>query len=183
VSFGPRGGARKEAGDPVLKTTHEILIEDLLDDTQYSLIAQSRDGGGNLAASDEQIFRTALDTRPPKITDFLVETSVSGSGNSARGQLIVSWTTDEPTTSQIAYGEGTGSDLSNRSPLDVRYTTEHVVVVSDVATAAVYSIRAVSADRAGNVTESESAVGIVNKASENAINIVLEVLNQVFGGG
>lgn len=182
VRFGPSGGAQRELGDPELKTQHAIEISELMDDSSYTLVAQSRDGGGNLATSDEQVFRTALDTRPPKVSDFLVETAVIGSGSSARGQLIVSWSTDEPTTSQIAYGEGTGGELGNRSPLDGTLKTEHVVVVSDVSTAAVYSVKAVAADRAGNVSESEPAVGIVNKASENAINIVLEVLNQVFGG-
>jgi hypothetical protein len=164
------------------KTSHVLTIRGLEDESQYYLIAQGRDDNGNLATSDRQVFKTALDTRPPKITDTLIEPTIRGTGAEARGQIVVSWHTDEPSTSQVAYAEGSDAKtFNNRTAEDGQLTTEHLVIVSDLPTSKVYSIAPVSKDKAGNRTTAETQAAIIGRASDSVLNIVLSTLQKVFG--
>ncbi len=167
---------------PELKTTHEIVIRGLLDDSEYFLLAQGRDAAGNLAVSDKQVFKTALDTRSPSLSDVLAEASIRGSGSEARGQIVVSWKTDEPSTSQVAYGEGSaGSGLNNKTAEDSQLTTEHLVIISDLAPGKVYSIAPISKDRSNNSTTGQQQTAIIGRASDSVLSIVLNTLKKVFG--
>ncbi len=171
-----------EIGDSKMVTEHSMVISGLRDDSQYSLVAQSRDASGNLATSDRQSFHTALDTRPPKISDIVVEASIRGSGSEARGQIVISWRTDEPSTSQVAYTEGSGSSVFNsKTAEDSTLTTEHIVIISDLPTSRVFSIQPVSTDNAENAGTGETQTAIVGRASDNALTIVFNALKKIFG--
>lgn len=182
ISYSTNGQPPKELSDSKLVKDHNIIIEGLYDDSDYMVIAQSRDGYGNLASSDEQHFKTALDTRPPKVIKLRVETSVRGIGNEARGQMIVSWTTDEPASSQVAYGKGSsGSSYSFSTAEDNALTTEHTVVISDLDTSQVYHLKAVSFDKAHNQGSSDDRSAIINQPSDSVIDIILGTLEKIFG--
>lgn len=182
VIYGRTGGATQEISDSQLLTEHEIVIRDLQDDSEYSLIAQSRDGDGNLATSERQVFRTALDTRPPKVSDITVETTIRGVGSEARGQLVVTWKTDEPSTSQVAFGEGASSaSFSSMTTEDAALTTEHIVIISDLATAKVYNVQALSKDKSGNQVKSDGQTTIVGRASDSVLSIIFNTLQKMFG--
>lgn len=182
LNYGVIGGTQLNASDGKMVTEHEMTIRNLEDDKQYSLTALSRDAAGDVATSDRQVFQTALDTRPPKISDVTVEPTVRGSGAEARGQIIVSWTTDEPATSQVAYNSGLATDVYNsRTGEDTAMTTNHVVVVSDLPTSAIYQLQALSADKADNVGKSEGQSTIIGHASDNVLSIVFTALQNIFG--
>lgn len=145
-------------------------------------MAQSRDSGGNLAISDRQEFKTALDTRPPKISDIIIETSIRGTGAEARGQVVVSWKTDEPATSQVGYGEGSDvKTFNNKTSEDEALGTEHIVIVSDLPTSKVYSIQPLSKDKSGNQGVGDSQSAIIGRASDSVLTIILNALQKVFG--
>jgi hypothetical protein len=182
VEYGKTGATAKEISDSQLVTEHEVTIRDLEDDSQYTLVAYSRDGSGNLATSEKQVFKTALDTRPPKITDVQVETTIRGVGSEARGQLVVTWKTDEPSTSQVAFGEGASSaSFSSMTTEDASQTTEHIVIISDLSTAKVYNVQAVARDKAGNQAKSEGQSTIVGRASDSVLSIIFNTLQKMFG--
>ena len=171
-----------ELQDSKLVTSHEVIIRDLKDDSQYTLVAISRDSAGNAATSDRQVFKTALDTRPPKIYDVVIEPSIRGSGSEARGQIVISWRTDEPSTSQIAYAEGSGAvTFNSKTAEDTRLTTEHIVIVSDLPTSRVYSVQPLSKDGAKNEGQGETQTAIIGRASDNAITVVFNTLKAIFG--
>jgi hypothetical protein len=182
VVYGKVGATAQEISDSQLVTEHEVVITGLEDDSEYSLIAQSRDGDGNLATSEKQIFRTALDTRPPKVTDVTVETTIRGVGSEARGQLVVTWKTDEPSTSQVAFGEGaSAASFSSMTTEDAALTTEHIVIISDLATAKVYNVQAMSKDKSGNQVKSDAQSTIVGRASDSVLSIIFNTLQKMFG--
>lgn len=181
LSYGGVGQPTKEAISSTMTTEHELTIHDLVDNTEYSLIASSRDASGNIATSDRQTFHTALDTRPPKASAITVEASVKGNGNESHGQLVVSWKTDEPATSQVAFGVGNGNDLNSKTTEDSRLTTDHVVIISDLSTSQVYSVQAISRDKASNSVTSEKRSAIVGRASDSVLSIIFNVLQQIFG--
>jgi len=182
VTYGKVGTNGTDIQDSKLVTKHEIIIKGLEDDSQYFLVAQSRDKDGNLATSDQQTFRTALDTRPPEVFEITVEPSIRGTGAEARGQVIVSWKTDEPSTSQVGYAEGSSANVfNNKTTEDTQLTTEHIVVVSDLPTSKVYSLQPISYDKARNPGYGASESAIIGRASESVLTVILNTLQRVFG--
>ena len=182
VTYGKVGTGGIDAQRSELTTEHEITVAGLEDDSEYFLVAQSRDASGNLAVSDTQTFRTALDTRPPTVSEVSIESSIRGTGSEARGQVIVSWKTDEPATSQVAYAEGSRATVfNNRTSEDTQLTTEHIVVLSNLPTSKVYSIQPVSYDKARNIGTAEPEPSIIGRASESVLTIILNALQRVFG--
>ncbi len=182
VTYGKVGQAGIDVQDSQLTTDHKLILRGLEDNSEYFLIAQSRDGSGNLAESDRQQFKTALDTRPPKISEVQIETSIRGTGAEARGQVVVSWKTDEPSSSQVAYGEGSNTTVfNNKTSEDVALGTEHIVIVSDLPTSRVYSIQPLSKDKSGNVGQGEPQSAIIGRASDSVLTIILNSLQKVFG--
>lgn len=164
------------------KTSHEIVIRGLEDNSEYFLVAQGRDSNGNVAVSDKQVFKTALDTRAPLVSDVVIEPTIRGTGAEARGQIVVSWKTDEPSTSQVAFAEGSSVTVfNNRTAEDAQLTTEHLVIISDLAPSKVYSIKPISRDKSGNASLATAQSAIVGRASDSVLNIVLNTLRKVFG--
>ncbi len=182
LTYGKVGTGGIDVVDTQLVTAHEIVIRNLEDDSQYFLVAQSRDNDGNLAVSDRQIFHTALDTRPPKTSEINVESSIRGSGGEARGQVIISWRTDELATSQVAYAEGSGATtFNNRTAEDTSLSFEHIVIVADPPTSKVYTVAPVGRDKAGNTGQGEPQPAIIGRASDSVLTIVLDTLRKIFG--
>ena len=163
---------------------HQLLVRGLAADTRYNVIVKGRDRLGNEAVSDLQVFNTDVDTRPPAITDLYIEgvtvPIVSGAGQEASAQLIVSWDTDEPATSQVEFAEGTGTTFSQKTQEDANLTYNHLVVISGLSPSKVYHLRAVSKDNSGNVVYSTDTTTITPRATDNALNLVLSNLQEVF---
>ena len=182
VVYSLANGTPIEIANPELVTEHKIIIKDLQDDSTYSLVASSRDSGGNLASSDRQMIKTALDTRPPVSSDIIVESSIRGSGAEARGQIVVSWHTDEPATSQVAYSEGSDvTEFNSRTAEDTRLTTEHIIIISDLPTSRVYSVQPISRDKSENAGEGAVQTTIISRASDNALTIIFNALQRILG--
>ena len=182
LSYGISGNEKTtDTIDITLVTEHKVIISSLSDDSNYILIARSRDSLGNLAVSDAQSFKTALDTRPPKISNITVETSIKGSGAEARGQVIVSWSTDEPATSQVAYGQGAPGAYSNKTAEDSRLSYEHTVVISDLSTSSIYQVQPISDDKANNESKGTNQSAIIGRGTEDVFTIIFSSLRNIFG--
>lgn len=162
---------------------HRMVLENLSPETTYAVVVKGQDRAGNEARSDSYSLTTAADTRAPAMENLKVEggiVSVSGSGEKL-AQLVVSWDTDEPSTAQIEFGEGTGSNYSQKTQEDSGLAYNHVVVISNLVPSKVYHFRAISKDRAGNEARSVDTVTITPKATANALDLVVSNLQQVFG--
>lgn len=179
--YGVRGEPQVDVVRSELVTNHEVIISNLNDASIYTLVARSRDAAGNLAVSDLQTFPTSLDTRPPKISEVKVEVKTQSTGPSARGQLIVSWKTDEASTSQVAYGPGQAGPYTAKSASDGRLTKEHVVVLSDLEVSSIYHLQVLSKDKAGNEGRSANRSVIVGRGNENVFSIIFKALQQILG--
>jgi hypothetical protein len=188
VTYYPAGNAaaaRDNVNVALTKGNHQMIVSGLLPQTDYYLVVKGRDKIGNEATSDSQKLTTATDTRPPTISELHVEGSnvppVGSTAQEQSAQLIVSWNTDEPGTSQVEFGEGTGDSYSQKTQQDENLTTNHLVIISGLTPSKVYHLRALSLDAAKNVGQSIDTVTITPKATENALNLVITNLQQVFG--
>jgi hypothetical protein len=163
---------------------HRMVIRGLLPHTKYALLVSGTDIIGNEAVSTPQIFTTATDTRPPSISSLKIEGSNIPRTNVSekqQSQLVVSWDTDEPATSQVEFGEGTGNTYSQKTQEDSNRTFNHLVIVSGLTPSKVYHLRAISKDDAGNTTESIDTVTITPKPTDNAFDLVITNLQEAFG--
>lgn len=167
--------------DTKLKTKHKSIIKNLLPNTAYTLIVKGRDKVGNEAVSDAQAFTTATDTRPPAISNLKVEGEIEGVGEEASAHLVVSWDTDELSSSQVTFGEGSTGPTNNRTQLDTTLTFNHVVIVPNLAPSKVYHVRVLSADKEKNESESIEAVVITPKSTRSALDLVISNLSKAFG--
>lgn len=160
---------------------NRMILYNLEPQQQYTIVIRGRDIAGNEAVSQPQIITTAADTRPPQILDFDVESEVIGEGDEAIAQLIVSYKTDEPATSQVEYGEGTGGTYGQKTQEDLTLKSSHLVIVSGLQPSKVYHVRALSKDEVGNESKSIEKAIVTPKATENALDLVLSNLDFIFG--
>ncbi len=189
ISYYPRNNPalqRDQVDIQLIEGEHQMVLRGLLPETNYVLRVRGRDIIGNEALSDNISFTTATDTRPPQIANLSVEgtssTQLRGDNESAAYsvQLVVSWDTDEPSTSQVEYGEGTGSNYSQVTPEDSSLTFNHVVVLNGLSPAKVYHLRVISKDSEGNEIRSADKVKITPKINEGALDLVIGNLREVF---
>ncbi len=166
---------------------HEVIVAHLSDDTDYAITAIGRDAYGNEGENANIKVRTDPDTTPPEISEITTETSISGFGADAKAQMVVSWNTDEPSTSQIEYAKGvSGDSYGLSSKVDHSLVTSHVVVVSDLDPSSSYYFRAVSSDKAGNVANSSENSTLTAQAQSSIFDLILKsfssTLGWLFGG-
>jgi hypothetical protein len=183
VTYYPTGQS-EAARDQItlaLKKSHEVILGNLKDDTEYTLLIKGRDSAGNEATYPPYKVQTAVDFRPPEILNMNVESTIIGIGDDARAQVIVSWDTDELSTTQVEYAQGTGSTYSQTTQEDTSLTTNHVVTITGLSPSKIYHLRAVSKDKGGNITQSDDTVTITPKSTKDALNLVIDNLSKTFG--
>jgi hypothetical protein len=148
------------------------------------MTVEGTDRLGNSAKSDTYTFTTATDTRPPQIYDLRVDKSVLSSevqpDRERSAQLVVSWKTDEPSTSQVAYDSGLGDEYTQRTNVESNLKTDHVVIISNLSPSTVYHLQAVSEDSATNSGKSSKLVAVTPKATNTVFEVVVESLGNVF---
>lgn len=163
-----------------MKLVHEITLPDLADMSTYSIVASGRDQFGNMAESNKLSFDTPKDSRPPKISDIKTEASNIGN-SSSQARIAISWTTDEPSTSQIEFGPGlTGTDYTRKTTLDDAFTTHHLVIVSGLDPGTPYHLRVRSSDNAGNLTTGNDRTVITGEVPKTGLQVITNTLRNIF---
>ena len=158
--------------DRTLVTSHSVTLTDLTPGTTYHYTCRSTDAAGNLAVSEEHIFTTSgvsPDTTPPVIS------AVSASDVSD-DSAIITWTTDEPSTSQVEYWVTTSSLWS----LDTTLVTSHSVTLTDLDSETTYNFSVRSSDAAGNLAISDEYTFTTAAAVAAAANWAL--IGGIIGG-
>jgi phosphodiesterase/alkaline phosphatase D-like protein len=186
VGYYPEGSENtlREMVDLSLVTgEHEMRITGLSANTRYSLVVRGLDKLGNEGRSEIFSFTTATDSRPPAIENLTVETTIISTAESGEksAQLIITWDTDEPATSQVEFGVGSVGEYTQRTQQDVNLTYNHLVVISNLTPSQVYHIQGVSEDSSSNEGRSVDIVTITAKSADSAFELVINNLLQIFG--
>lgn len=181
ISYAPSNGKSDEVSKADLKTAHELETGPLEDSATYTFIISGRDQFGNLATLTLSGITTKNDTRPPKVSDFAIEVQTVDQGEDTVS-VVVSWKTDEPATSKVEFGVGTGdSNLTQSSPESSALDTSHVVVVPGIDASQVYQFRAVSEDATGNIAKSNIQILVTNQPTESVFDLIMRSLAKAFG--
>lgn len=174
-------GRANEQMNLALKKDHEMIIKNLEDDADYTIVIKGKDSIGNEAVSLSKTLKTSSDMRPPEIQNLNVESTINGVGETATAQIIVSWDTDEPATTQAEYGQGTGTNYNQSTQEDTNQTFNHVVTITGLTPSKIYHLRAISKDKVANVASSFDTVVITPKSTRDALNLVVDNLSKTFG--
>jgi len=180
VAITPKG-TKKTVSSPEFATKHLERISSLADGSLYVFTVRGRDEKGNEVIGDPIRYVTGLDTRPPAISNMIIETPLSGSGADAKAQVIVSWDTDEPSYGQVAWGMGSGSEYPQLSEKEESLTTKHVIVLRDLALTTSYHLKIISTDKTGNKIESQDTVVVTPTAQAAAFDVIINNLEDIFG--
>ncbi len=173
----------KTVKDNAFSVIHEIEVKDFVAGTFYDVEFISVDSKGNVATEMLSKFSTSEDDFPPDITHIKADSTVFiDRGNKI--QTIISWLSNEPSTSQVYYQEGVhggDAELSESTTLNTNYTKEHVMVITKFKPGIVYSFRVESIDSGGNITTSKSHTFMTAKKKESIIQIIMKILEDTFG--
>lgn len=174
--------AAKDEVNVALKSgVHRMVLFGLEPQATYSILIKGKDIIGNEAVGEPQQITTSADTRPPQISNIRVDGEIIGVGEEATAQLVISYDTDEPTTAQVEYGEGSGSTYSQKTQEDGNLSNHHLVVISELTPSKIYHLRVLSRDKANNLAQSIDKVVIAPKATESALDLVITNMSSLFG--
>jgi hypothetical protein len=163
-----------------LTKNHQMVLKNLKDNSDYTFVIKGKDSAGNDVDAQNVKIKTATDLRPPVIQNLSVESTITGVGQDAKAQVIVNWDTDEPSTTQVEYGEGTSDTFGQTTQEDTNLTLNHTVTVSGLSPSTIYHLRAKSNDKAGNVANSSDNVVVTPSSTQSAFNLVIDNLSKTF---
>jgi hypothetical protein len=173
--------APKTQGNSAQVTEHSVLLFGLEDATNYQYKVKGFDQFGYQAISEENTFTTLEDTTPPIITGVQSESNTIGSGETSTVQIIISWKTNEATTSQVDYGVGLSTtEFTDQSEENAELVMDHLVVISELSPAKTYHFRSVSRDKAGNLSKSGSYTVLTSRKRESFLQLVISNLEETF---
>ncbi|MCL5411956.1 MAG: DUF2341 domain-containing protein [Patescibacteria group bacterium] len=184
VSYGKtKDKLETDKGKSDLLTNHEVKLTNLDDNTNYYYQVKSRDIFGNLGEGEIREVTTSTDITPPAISEVKSEASLVGSGETARIQIIVSWSTDEPSTSQVEYDEGVGGGnipYSNKTNEDKTLNQSHIIIISGLKPATTYHFRVVSKDKIGNASKSTEYTVLTPPKDVSTLQLILKSWEETF---
>jgi phosphodiesterase/alkaline phosphatase D-like protein len=145
VDYGPTTAyGSQTALDTTLTASHSQQLNGLSPGTLYHFRVRSRDGAGRLSTSGDSTF-TTLVSGPPVISQVQAG-SVTGTG------ALITWSTDTPSDSQVAYG--TSSSYGSSTTLDSTLVTSHGQQLSGLSPATQYHFQVKSRDTYANASAS-----------------------------
>ncbi|MEM3738881.1 MAG: fibronectin type III domain-containing protein [Thermoplasmata archaeon] len=146
VEYGLDTNYGESADGPDGVTFHTVVLTGLTPATTYHFRVSSKDAVGNTAESDDYTFTTSqADTTPPVISNVAVSGITMTSA-------IVTWTTDEPSTSVVEYGTTTSY---GEVAIGATGVTSHQVTLTGLTPSTKYHFRVNSKDAYGNTAVSQ----------------------------
>jgi hypothetical protein len=182
VDFGAEA-ANQSQGRSELVTDHAVTLSGLKPATHYQYVAKSRDAYSNQAVSASLSFQTIVDTTAPAIKDMKSEVSIlTDESGSSKAQAIISWSTDEPATSQVKYalGVAAGSDYPLSTTEDTNLTTSHIVIISNLQPSSTYHMKLVSKDSSGNIAASDDYTVLTLNQEKSLLQYIVQILEDRF---
>ena len=171
----------KTQGQSELTKLHDVLLYGLTANIEYSYKIHSSDQYGFEVVSNEDFFTTQIDNTDPEIFDVQAESNILGSGEEARVQLLISWKTDEPTTSQVQLAQGfDANEFVVATDTSSELVFEHLEVIQDLEQASNYRFNVISQDKAGNQTTSEAYTVLTSKKRQSVLDIIITNISKRF---
>ena len=169
--------------DKSITTIHEMEIDGFEAGVTYEVELTSEDLNDNIANKKITSFSTSEEDLPPIIYQTRTESAISP-GKDIKVQTIISWITNEPSTTKVYYQEGIATqdkELTESTKLDTNYSKKHIVVITKFKPGSIYSFKAESIDSGGNKTLSKTYTILTPKQKESVFQIIMKNMEDVFG--
>ncbi len=166
------GDLCENAKDDNLVTDHSVKLTGLETDKGYHVTVKSRldDNPNSADATVEhtQVLRTLgiPDATPPKITKVNVANIIS---STTMASASISWVTDEPSSSQVAYGTSATHGSLQPDPADTNLSVYHEIELYGLPLQTTIHYKVISKDSAGNETSSPDATFVTPAPAGSAI--------------
>ncbi len=139
VSYGTTASyGSSSVNNSTLATVHSVNLAGLVPGTAYNFAALSANAAGKSSTSANFTFTTS--TVAPTISSVMA----APNGTSA----TITWITDQPSSSQVAYGTTPGYGSS--SPINPSLVNSHSVTLAGLASGTTYDYVVISANSAGS---------------------------------
>ena len=151
----------------------------------YQVELSGEDLNGNIVSKTISTFSTSEVDAPPVITQVQTDAALLP-GDQTAVQAILSWVTNEPSTSQIFYQRGFGVtedqvEFNQKTPLDPNYVKRHILVITNFDPGAVYQFQVESVDSSGNITRSRTYTLLTPRQKESVFQVIMSNLEETFG--
>ncbi len=173
-----------------MKTSHRVELLNLIPGDKYSFAIKGIDEYGQTVESDKVYFTTMIDTEAPIIEYVQTDMALISKGDSSRVQAVITWKTDELSSTELIFTEGAARNLelevSSSSDATIikgekTLTKKHVLVVTDFKPGTVYTFKAKSIDESGNVSHSKDYTVLAPSKKESVLQVIMGTFEDTFG--
>jgi alpha-tubulin suppressor-like RCC1 family protein len=180
ITYGTGGNLDKKAGSTTFAKIHTIELDTLEDGANYTFYVDVKDSAGNTARSETRNFATPLDTQGPKINQVKIDILPMGESDE-NASVIISWTTDKPSTTKVEYDEGIISGKYSKSSIeDDSLNTNHTVIIKELQPATTYHFRILSKDKRDNATYSNDFTFVTPSQEKSIFQLIVRSLEETF---
>ena len=172
----------KTISSNLMSLIHETLVNNLEGGVVYYVELSGKDANGRVVNKVIDTFTTSKDNLPPVIGQVRTD-SVIIPGKEDLIQVIITWMTNEPSTSLVHFQRGIApqdKDPTEKTQLDQNYTKRHVIVIPRLEPGQVYSFKVESADSGGMSSKSQLYSILAPKKKETIFDIILRILTETF---
>jgi len=173
----------KAKTDKTFSLIHEITLDDLEAGTIYQVELSGKDKKNDKISKVIPTFITSNDDLPPIIYQVQSSSAIN-QGKTDTIQTVISWMTNEPSTSKVYYIKGLGkeSDLfSSSSQLDLNYTKKHITIITKLEPGSIYRFMVESTDSTNNTTLSKVYTILTPRKQETVFDVIKKNFVDVFG--
>lgn len=163
-------------GKPDLGMEHRINLQNLDSGKTYQTKIIVRDEQGTQNELTGPDFTTGKDENPPKIDQVRTDAALT---QSDKVQVIISWKTDEQSSSMLLYKEGRNGKQQEIRVSDAM-ATNHVAVVTFFKPGTSYYFNVKSVDASGNEAISNDFALLTPRRRENIIQIIINNFQDIF---
>ncbi|HRH23501.1 MAG TPA: fibronectin type III domain-containing protein [Candidatus Magasanikbacteria bacterium] len=174
--------AKKTFTKPNFSIEHMITVSDFEAGLIYDVELSGTDYSGNIISKTIKGFSTSKTDLAPLIFQIQTESSIIP-GNKEKIQVIISWNTNELSTSRVFYRKGFAAESSSfdqSTVLDLGYVKKHIVVISNFESGQVYQFAVESTDSGGNTSMSKIITILTPQKEESVFQVIMNNVEDIF---
>ncbi len=178
----PQVEARQTVRQAGLTTQHSLKASGFESGVLYDVELLGTDTGNNVSSRLIRGFTTEGEDLAPVISQIQTDSAIVPGGKE-KIQIIISWLTNELSTSRLYYRKGfaaEGSEFSASTTLDQNYTKKHVVVVTNFEPGTVYQFSVESIDSSGNVGISRTITILTPQKEQSVFQVIFSNVEDMF---
>lgn len=164
-------------GSVNLTIDHKVDLINLKQGTTFAVSISVDDEQGVQSKIDAPNFTTVKDVTPPVIENVKTDSALSQSDTV---QTIISWKTNEQSSTSVIYKEGQNGEEKELKIAD-NLTANHIAVITVFKSGTVYSFKVKSVDASGNESISDNFAMLTPAKKANIIQVIISNFGDIFG--